>query len=201
VEMFVGTRRRVITDGDVGAVVGVAETGVRVVVGAGSDVIAGDAVVVDAAADGVVNGFAAAYGDTEGDGDAPPRVDVTVGGALVCDAIGFGVVGVAMCAVTDGCADAPLGTSVAGVAAATWGAMLAPSAMLAIRRDATIRRKRAEKRCRRMHLACFFSCKTATCVPIITTKNAFTPILTRITVIRYGTQSDLSRECLRSVRT
>ncbi|MGI8689672.1 MAG: hypothetical protein ACR2M3_13945 [Thermomicrobiales bacterium] len=132
-----------ITDGDVAEAVGVAETGVCVV-GAVGDVIAGDAVVVDAAADGVANGFAVAVGDTEdddGDGDALPRVDVAVGGALVCDAVDFGVVGVAMCAVTDGCAAAPLGASVAGDAAAAWGVMPTPNATLVIRRDATIRRK------------------------------------------------------------
>ena len=190
-----------ITAGDVGETVSVAETGVCVV-GAASDAIAGAAVVVDAAADGVTNGFAGnTEGDGDGDGDALPRVGVAVGGVLVCDAVGFGVVDVAVCMVADGCADAPLGISVAGGAAAAWGVMPTPSATLAIRRDATARRKPAGKRCRRMFLACFFARKTVTCVPIVVTKNAFTPILTRMTSIRYGTDSNLSRECLRSVRT
>jgi len=94
-----------------------------------------------------------------------------------------------------------LGASVAGVAAAVWDVMPVPSATHAIRRDATARRKPAEKRCRRMSLTCFFSCKTVTSVPIVITKNAFTPILTWVTAIRYGMDSDLSREYLRSVRT
>jgi len=114
---FVGTRRCVITEGDVveavgvvdavdvGRAVGVAETGVCVV-GAVSDVIAGDVMVVDAAADDGARGFAVAVGNTEGngdgDGDALPCVGVAIGGVFVCDIVGFGIVGVAMCAVTGG---------------------------------------------------------------------------------------------------
>ncbi len=152
--MFVGTSRRVITDGDVVAAAGVAETGVCVVLGA--------AVVVDAAAEGVATGFAVAVGETEDDSDALPRVAVVVGGALVCDAVGFAVVAMALCVVTDGCADAPLGTFVAGGAAAAWGVMPIPSAMLAIRRNATTRRKPVEKRCRCVWFTYVFPCKPAT---------------------------------------
>jgi len=193
VGIFVGMIRRVITEGDVVAAIGVTEIAVCVV---------GGGVVVDAAADGVANGFAAAVGNTEGNGAsdalprvgvALPRVGVPVGGVLVCDAVGFSVVGVAVYAVTDGCADAPLGTSVAGVAATTWDVMPTPNATLAIRNAATARREPAKKRCRCVLLACFFSCETVTGVPIINTKNAFTPILTLITVLRYGTNSDLSQ--------
>jgi len=121
----------------------------------------GTTVVVEAAAEGVANGFTVAVGETEGDGDALPRVAVAVGGALVCDAVGFAVVAMALCVVTDDCADTPLGAFVAGGAAAAWGVMPMPSAMLAIRRNATIRRKPAEKRCRRVWLMCIFPCKSA----------------------------------------
>ncbi len=195
-----------ITDGDVGAAiavgeVGVAETDVCVVGGVARDVIAGDADAVETTA----NDVAETVGDTTDDGDALLRVDVAVGaggnGVLVCDAVAFAVVGVAICAVADGWIVAPLATSVAGVAASAWGVMPTLSATVAIRRDATARRKTAVKRYRRVQLARFFSCTTVTHVPIVIATTAPTPLLTRITSVRYGTGNDLSSKCLRSVRT
>ncbi len=91
--------------------VGVAETGVCVVVGS----------VVEAVGDTAALGVAAVV---DGVGDAVPCVGVAVSGevgsgVVAGDAVGFAVVGVGVvrCAVADGCTGAALGVAGTGGAA------------------------------------------------------------------------------------